>query len=1115
MDKKYFLHIFAIIVLALSLTGCRDEDLPSFSYGEGETEIAVEVNFEPLTAALEDTRSNGEAIKKINNLTVIVYNEKHELVDVFNNVETYSSYKTSVNQNMPVDTEGKPIGGQAEATTVKASFTLPTLPYGKYKMYAVANMGYISKEDAADINQLKNTKLKWNPTDIAANNAMFGYFTSTINQNGGADGFDAPTIVISQDMRSIHAWIKRAASKVTVAFDPSGLNQGVWIYIHDVSIRDIPAYCKLGDYNTPLNKDSLLNHYDTPLTDLPATSKIIYDVNGELPEGQTDGHEDFKSDIPKEVYSKWLTLAKGTGKKGSDHSETANALYFFENMQGDHEGNKAHNKEVGSADIVGECITSPGEEGYKNGIEYGTYIEVSGYYLSQNPQNPTKGKIKYRFMLGKNETYNFNSQRNHHFKLTLGFEGWANQPKWNIEYYEEDPGLYVPDQFYVSYLYNVKHMMPIKIVGNCIGLEMQIVENNWAPYDPTSRDEVPPATVGFGKQAFKWNQDAWKRKYKQKIITETTPEKDLTNKTHFGFLALAVPTNDPKTIEKNIVTKSFYDDDNDDGETPQNELKTYFTTNNGVSSWNTGSQEKRKFSEAQLLYDGPEKGSYYKGLNGWQVTKMDEDAKMLMVPLFTRNKSMISGSGFSGNNPYDSYQRKAVIRIKGTFRTKGGGTTEIVKLVPVFQVMRIVNPKGVWRKWNDNADFNVNLVRIPDVTNEVFVPFNSEGEWKAYIEVMPRSFLTLEPNGKSYKLPNVTDTIYGDTGAPIEFTLNFKGVGDKESACAVVRVDYNGNNCVHRIMVRQGYMSPLAVVGSTKWSSFSLYSCSTNAATSGTPKKEIAATMTTNPLALGTFFKRHNTLEGIRIINNNDLGPLDGPNGKTFLLTNDKRKTWDNIAPYANVTDNAIDDYTSTWGTFTSKVNGENRTYRLPNFAEFQALDNAEFGFGVLYTDGTTETQTTFDQAYGYQAPNNLENGPDTGKGARGVIVYNAENANQIFFPVGKNGMGRRTNFNVKPTFSFAGDLNPYKGVLRYADTSYVLSYANGKSNDYRPVPYNLPTYPGAIYWINTIKENGKDGKYQVAGWDMNYFSFDFNSYPDQFRDRLRDARPIKLIVTN
>lgn len=705
MKNKYFSIYFFSLMLLFSLSACRDDDMPSFEIGKGEADIAVEVKFEPMTAALENTRTPGNAIKEINTLAVIVYNSDKELVKVFNqgngsnDLKDYD-YKVDGNTEMPKDENGKPVGDQSERTTAKATFKLPSLPYGKYKIYAVANMGTISEEDAKNIDDLKKKSLDWNADNIASNNQMFGYFTAANDQNGGAEGFDAPTVIINKDMKSIHAWIKRVVSKVTVAFDPSGLKQRVWIYIHDVSIRDIPLNCLLGADNTPDSDDKLTNRYNTPLYRLPASGKLIYGKDGLLSaqDAAQDQNQDFKYDVDESVYTSWLTLSRGSGIKGSDHSETAEALYFFENMQGDFEGKgEKFNKQISSADIDGECITEPTQEGFKNNVPYGTFIEVTGYYVSDNPQNTTKGKIKYRFMLGKNDTYNFNAQRNHHYKLTLGFDGWANQPKWNIEYYEQDPGLYVPDKFYVSYLYNQKHMMPIKIVGDCTNLKMEIVENNWAPYDPQNSDEVPNQVEGSGQYAFQWNKTAWgaSRKgiygnnyqYRQQIIKETDnwDTNRPTNDTQFGFLALAVPVNEglpPKTV----VSDNF-----DAGNNAQKKLLDYYESNGNVKTWNTGSQRVRDFNQDELKYDGPENGTYFRGHNGWQVTKIDNDSKMLIVPIFTRNKTMIEDSGFSGNNVYESYMRKAVIRVTASF--KNGQT--IVKQVPVFQTRRIVNPKGV------------------------------------------------------------------------------------------------------------------------------------------------------------------------------------------------------------------------------------------------------------------------------------------------------------------------------------------------------------------------------------------------------------------------------------
>ncbi|MDE7350677.1 MAG: hypothetical protein K2N25_06390, partial [Muribaculaceae bacterium] len=117
----------------------------------------------------------------------------------------------------------------------------------------------------------------------------------------------------------------------------------------------------MGADNKPKSTEELLNPYNASLSEIPATSKIIYsyDEAGNLIESETGAVQDFESDkIEESVYKTWLTLAKGSGIKGSDHSEKANALYFFENMQGDfseadEQVKKEHNKEVTEAEING------------------------------------------------------------------------------------------------------------------------------------------------------------------------------------------------------------------------------------------------------------------------------------------------------------------------------------------------------------------------------------------------------------------------------------------------------------------------------------------------------------------------------------------------------------------------------------------------------------------------------------------------------------------------------------------------------------------------------------------------------------------------------------------
>jgi hypothetical protein len=288
------------------------------------------------------------------------------------------------------------------------------------------------------------------------------------------------------------------------------------------------------------------------------------------------------------------------------------------------------------------------------------------------------------------------------------------------------------------------------------------------------------------------------------------------------------------------------------------------------------------------------------------------------------------------------------------------------------------------------------------------------------------------------------------------------------------------------------------VNGGKRWSSFNLYK--TDNGTTTNPSNT-AAVLTKNPLAFGSYFKRLNVRDGILESNNDKYGIMQNP-GSLSLTTGAS-------AEWAKITNTTTVSYTKSWGQFTSTVNGQERNYRVAGYDDCKALDDAEFGFGVLYGDGATRTASTVEEAYGYdQGQNDVTRST---KGTRGVIVYSRDTGNQIFFPMGKKGMGRRTEFNI--------DIKNYPGragYLRYGD---VYNPLIGDKNYTRPIPYNLPYATGAIYWTDIIREKGhiepkpstgEDEYTDTAGWDMNYFSFDFGSYT---RNNVSDACPIRFVI--
>ena len=102
----------------------------------------------------------------------------------------------------------------------------------------------------------------------------------------------------------------------------------------------------------------------------------------------------------------------------------------------------------------------------------------------------------------------------------------------------------------------------------------------------------------------------------------------------------------------------------------------------------------------------------------------------------------------------------------------------------------------------------------------------------------------------------------------------------------------------------------------------------------------------------------------------------------------------------------------------------------------------------------------------------------------RGVIVYNPLNANQVFFPVGARGVGRRTMDG-----EFNNTATNYKrfGVLRYSRVEQPFDMSNPR-DQYRPIPYNTAASPGALYWFNKVVDNS-------ASWDCNYFDMNFQNF--------------------
>ena len=662
----------------------------------------------------------------------------------------------------------------------------------------------------------------------------------------------------------------------------------------------------------------------------------------------------------------------------------------------------------------------------------------------------------------------------------------------------------------------------------------------WAPYDSSTVDEVP-AQGPTGDENFQWARNVWDNsngtgsfKYgrKSETVDGTGDFKDfaLTKKItplYVGFLSLTVPPQyETSATLPNAIFNEKYHDYRPSGTTSdgkkigcdavkKDSLKLYYqgeVKGTGVDN-NTLPQGKRVYMDllnstvSQRVI--PVQGQNGNGRNSYHVNFMADTSMTVQLKLWTRPQTMIRISGFSGNSPYEAFQRKAVVRIRAKFQTTKGIVARVVD-VPVMQVRRIVNPKGVWRRWDNNDAFRVVLTQRYGPASKELKALPSEGAWKAYIEKSTEDFMYLSGSKM------VGDTVFGDTDTPIDFKINFSGTtNESESNCAIVHVEYHGFTCKHTILVRQGYNQPLELVeGKGKWSSFSVFAgkhdrdekWNNYTAESGTAK----ILLTKSPLALGTFFKRANIDNGIRIKNNSTYKRFEAITGDLDIAVYKNTTDYDSTyAKWISMPGLKYNDggsginTTYSWPLMEATINEVAHTYSVATFEQYKALmDNCQTGFGIFYGDGATSTAFNTDTANGYSDDYNL--GTENECGMRGAIVFNPNTAHQLFFPLGAQGMGRRT---------LQGTTESTRGVLRYSSVANVLSTST-PANQYRPISYNMPNAPGAVYWMR--KGEPVAGGDDYLGWDINYNDLNFAPYDYGCANGSigdSDACPLRLIV--
>lgn len=1098
--KQKLLHTMYCIVsifIMVAMAGCIDElDYEiNGDIKEGESVLVpISIEFDKEDAVVLNTRAigaqPGNSIQNINDFWMLVYENKEKLLHKFHitvdakgicsteNSEYVSNmvYKGDHDNRLPDENDLQ----DDAAGYLRFDLKLKAHPY---YIYGVANVDNFESKDVSTVDKLKNLECSWDEQSLAKNSEMYGIFSIGQNRNAVDDSPITLKVNGAGQVQQLHCWLKRLASKVTVAFDGSELYDDVDVYIESIKICDIPKKCMLGVPNYPGRNEEDL-----------ADAKDRYTIaNGVIADGGSDiiqklDESDKKNLSPNRYYHICNAAHVYGGPEVEEddpskpivldhkHDHNAKSLFFYENLQGIGK-DKAQSEDGNKIDYPNpkeDDLTS----GWKDNKAYGTYIEVSGYYRNTSGRGAvSEGPIKYRFMLGQDVKDNYDAYRNTHYKLTLKLRGYANDYDWHIDY-KEDPGIYMTSPQYISYLYNKSMYASIRIKGEMdatYGLKAEILDSTdndkkfttWGPWGDGQKDvngniEFPdPSGVTVNNHPFFINTNG--KTYSEKGTSYTV------KKASTSFLSLR------KSTVLRIESGSSSGDQS---------YKTSFVAAYNLLEKDFEEKRQRTYkitpTEAEAAADKAD-GTYTvqeMTKNGNVVTE-----RLFRIPLFTRAKELVTRTGMSGNNPYTAYPRKMKVKFTAKIKNKNGEFELSSFTLDVIQVRRIVNPKGVWRKAKSLKKFTVTLMRKLEDSSIEFTKFNSIGKWSAEVVSQSDNIITLSSTtagSGSKKLQRNQRRIEGEDEHPVDFDINFHGAS---SGFAVVRVRYHNYTCEHDIFCMVG-KEPVKIdpTKNVWWMPTNIYRFNSD----GTP------VYAENPLQEGSLFLRgstdalvphHNPVDNVEEIkddNHQFYVKVKGSDSET-------KKSWSDLCKTIN----------TEWDLHVPNVRVAKCETDFYSIAD--ATGNISFpikkAYGVLYGEGAEAPAEKLVDAYGYDSATG-ENSP---KGMRGVFVYNENNARTIFLPLGKSGHGRRkrmkgwmpddpTNTKLKP------------GTMRYATRDKYNPNANGQ-----PLMADLYRRPGALYWCSDYSTAGDNDVKKSSSFDINFYTMGFEGFTNGSITNLKD----------
>lgn len=1144
---KYILYILTLL-FSSGLTACRDDFFSDLFEHEGD-DIILDIDFMPVADSDLETRAvysfPGDGMSNIRDLCLVLFNESDELediIDISNITDDITYIETEENRTEEDTSNGRPT---TETVSKRRAYRLK-LPTGKYYVYAVANLGaYTAAEtqkstyaalkemDISTRSKFRSLRRVWQADNFRNNSEMAGI--CTVGALKGDEVFSSTSEKSMEEnpvyLRpgiNLHCWLRRLASKVTVDFDASNLEPSTTIYIKEIRVKDIAYDCSLIETNTS-TKDRDVEHGirndEGHAIRLCADSYAV--------EGQEENNHKFwpylTAGLPtlSELAASFANPDSKAPQAVKDrknllesisHSNSAPCIFFYENMQGRDES-KPKFADIDNGGPDGE-IDSPdsfmdSDPDYKDRVPAGTYVEVVAYYHSLAKGNEGEGNIIYRFMLGKDVICDYNVERNYHFKLTLCFNGYANDVDWHIEYDRDKPPYSMPGEYYISYGYNEMMEFPITISGTLKDgiITAEIVKNDWGP--SVMWNDVQPAEGTDGASSFFVN-------YPRSSVPSSPQD---PQKLSLGFLSLRKPQNDIVGAQVargtgsgqslDYLWKIWNGEQLSEGDYSRTEVdltddiykKNYYGKANpgrrtlGYRVYSYGNIDSQETGEK--YYDASIRPEYSEDKDGGYhiYTKKSKSQiyprqTTFYIPMYTRERNLCTTTGFTGENPYLSYQRRAKVRFRFTVIGRNGREYNCDETIPIIQVAKLGNPMGIWRAWNNAAPFDVQLKYLAEDGVNFLDLTSHEGGWSAEVE-QGADWILL--NGRRKKVTGTKDEKIHFSVRPIGILAN-----DKQVRCGIITVRYHNFSCIHKIFVRQGYAPLRLTEGQAAFHTGNLVTKNSEAP---------------NPCDEGSLFRVGNLDDPIDAVNNvNDADPWakvtpnmykDHKDTPLKIAGTNNTKKWNDIP--------SIGDKTDLKWPETLTING--KTARLMSIKDISNLwesqdgnnDKHRYQYGVLYSDKATRTNSTAKEAFRYKQAD-----PSTYTyGMRGCFVYNNTDGRQIFFPIGSSGYGKRKAereetppTTVPDSYVWRPSYEIGTAVVRYSTARVTYVSDNPQ---WQPLLWDIFRSDGANYWAKALGTDSKQGN--RSSLDLNFKTFDFSSLGSEpFAGKGSDALFIRLV---